>query len=158
MPALIHECSLSRRLLSFGCVCCHYCISTTHHRLMHVYSQHSLAGPLWGHNLTQYYLLHTQFVITDYFFLWNSSKKLETTAPPSVQKNAPYTSCSLLEVQLMNGWDLKYCILPTQPDSSWPTTWVLYNAVPLRLLQVGVSLRVLWGYCDATVTWVPHIQ
>ena len=34
--------------------------------------------------------------------------------------------------------------------SSWPATWVSYYAVPLWLLQVGVPLKVLWGYSDAT--------
>ena len=31
----------------------------------------------------------------------------------------------------------------THPDSSWPATWVSYNAVPVWLLQVGVPIRVL---------------
>ena len=34
----------------------------------------------------------------------------------------------------------------THPDSSWPTTWVSHNAVPLWLLQFGVPLRILLGY------------
>ena len=33
-----------------------------------------------------------------------------------------------------------------------PTTQVSYKAVRLWLLQVEVSLRILWGYSDATVT------
>ena len=39
---------------------------------------------------------------------------------------------------------------PTQPDSSWPATWVSYYPVPLWLLQVAVPLRVLQGYSAAT--------
>ena len=38
----------------------------------------------------------------------------------------------------------------THPNSSWPATWVSYFSVSLRLLQVRVPLRVLWGYSAAT--------
>ena len=49
---------------------------------------------------------------------------------------------------------LKFCWgeANTHPDSSWPATWVPYNAIPLNLLQVGVPVWVLWEYFDATVT------
>ena len=39
----------------------------------------------------------------------------------------------------------------THPDSSRQATQVSYNAVLLWILQVGVPLRVLWGYSDATM-------
>ena len=42
------------------------------------------------------------------------------------------------------------CFHCTQPDSSWPATWVLFNAVPFGLPQVRVPFRVLWGYSTAT--------
>ena len=38
----------------------------------------------------------------------------------------------------------------THPNSSWPATWVSYYLVLLWLLQVEVSLRVLWGYFAVT--------
>ena len=34
----------------------------------------------------------------------------------------------------------------------WPAMIVLHDAVPLWQLQVGVPLRVLWGYATATCT------
>ena len=43
--------------------------------------------------------------------------------------------------------------LNTHPNSFWLAMWVPYNTVLLWLLQVGLLLRVLWGYSAAT-TWV----
>ena len=36
------------------------------------------------------------------------------------------------------------------PRFLWPTTWVIYYAVLLWLLQVAAPLRVQWGYSDTT--------
>ena len=49
-------------------------------------------------------------------------------------------------------------IRTTHPHSSWLATWVTYNAVLLWLLQVGVLLRVLWGYSAAIACAVASVR